>query len=399
MNSLGERIYNLRIKGGLSQGKLADSLGVSRQTISKWENDQSIPELERLLAMSEIFGVSVDYIVKGEEDSEVCGEKENPVSAEKEQERKTVIINPTKNYLSGIAVGVSTIFFFSVLSNTVSLFSNFLNGYAGSNLFSLLAGTAVNLFAIASLMSLNMNLVFISCVARVLLTSFELFSDGTEILSVVSAAAYGIIAFMCMRADKRNAKPLCISAISLFVLYDVLYLGLTAYNFYTVASFTAWSIITSLLTMIVSMVPMLIFNVGVCTVIYLKANPLPDREVYESTELKKEMYVPLAKHILLTLFTLGIYSAIWICKITEGLNRDGVNEKQKGFRKLLLCTLVPFYRIYWYYAQSKRLQKLMENEGRKTDSFAAVAVILALFLPLAVPSLYLQMKVNEFAEA
>ncbi len=65
MTSIGERIYDLRNRNNMSQGNLADKLDVSRQTISKWENNICLPEAEKLLQLSEIFGVSIDYILKG----------------------------------------------------------------------------------------------------------------------------------------------------------------------------------------------------------------------------------------------------------------------------------------------------------------------------------------------
>ena len=64
---LGERIYRLRTEKQLSQGELAEMLEVSRQSISKWENNSAVPELEKLLRLSEIFEVSLDELVKGEE--------------------------------------------------------------------------------------------------------------------------------------------------------------------------------------------------------------------------------------------------------------------------------------------------------------------------------------------
>ncbi len=60
---LGERVYELRRRNGLSQGELANELNVSRQSVSKWENGQSSPEIENLIAMSPIFHVSVDEII------------------------------------------------------------------------------------------------------------------------------------------------------------------------------------------------------------------------------------------------------------------------------------------------------------------------------------------------
>lgn len=65
MNSIGERIYELRKQNNLSQGDLAEKLDVSRQTVSKWENNSSLPELEKIISLSEIFSVTTDFIIKG----------------------------------------------------------------------------------------------------------------------------------------------------------------------------------------------------------------------------------------------------------------------------------------------------------------------------------------------
>lgn len=64
--SLGENIYKLRTDRRMSQGDLADALEVSRQSVSKWENDSAVPELEKLVKMSRLFGISLDELVSGE---------------------------------------------------------------------------------------------------------------------------------------------------------------------------------------------------------------------------------------------------------------------------------------------------------------------------------------------
>lgn len=61
--TLGERIQQLRKSVGLSQEQLADMAGVSRQAISKWETDQSAPEIEKLLSLSKVFSVSTDELL------------------------------------------------------------------------------------------------------------------------------------------------------------------------------------------------------------------------------------------------------------------------------------------------------------------------------------------------
>lgn len=63
--TFGERICRLRTARGLSQEELAAELQVSRQSVSKWETGGSVPELDKLLRLSEVFGVTLDELVKG----------------------------------------------------------------------------------------------------------------------------------------------------------------------------------------------------------------------------------------------------------------------------------------------------------------------------------------------
>lgn len=65
---LSEKLYRLRKGSGLSQEQLAEQLKVSRQAISKWESGVSIPESEKLIAISEYFNVSLDYLLKEQND-------------------------------------------------------------------------------------------------------------------------------------------------------------------------------------------------------------------------------------------------------------------------------------------------------------------------------------------
>ena len=67
---LGENIYRHRTECGLSQGALAEALEVSRQSVSKWENNSAMPELDKLIRMSKLFQISLDQLVFGEENAE-----------------------------------------------------------------------------------------------------------------------------------------------------------------------------------------------------------------------------------------------------------------------------------------------------------------------------------------
>ena len=68
--TFAEKLQKLRKQNGLSQEQLAEKLNVSRQAVSKWESEQSIPDLEKVILMSNYFGVTTDYILKGIEPTE-----------------------------------------------------------------------------------------------------------------------------------------------------------------------------------------------------------------------------------------------------------------------------------------------------------------------------------------
>lgn len=61
-NDLADKITEERKKNGWSQEELANQLGVSRQAVSKWESAGAVPDLQRILQLSELFGVSTDYL-------------------------------------------------------------------------------------------------------------------------------------------------------------------------------------------------------------------------------------------------------------------------------------------------------------------------------------------------
>lgn len=81
--TLGERICQFRTAKNLSQGDLAEALDVSRQSVSKWETDTSVPELDKLVKLCDLFNVSLDELVRG---MEVSGEGADAAGADR---RKT----------------------------------------------------------------------------------------------------------------------------------------------------------------------------------------------------------------------------------------------------------------------------------------------------------------------
>lgn len=76
--TLAEKILELRTAQGLSQGDLAERLEVSRQSVSKWETNQSVPDLDKIIKLADLFGVSVDELVR--ENAQPKAEAEQPPS-------------------------------------------------------------------------------------------------------------------------------------------------------------------------------------------------------------------------------------------------------------------------------------------------------------------------------
>ncbi|MDE7360854.1 MAG: helix-turn-helix domain-containing protein [Oscillospiraceae bacterium] len=71
-----DKLIRLRKKSGMSQEELAEKMNVSRQSVSKWEGAQSVPDLEKILQLSKLFGVTIDYLLKDELEDEEFVEKD-----------------------------------------------------------------------------------------------------------------------------------------------------------------------------------------------------------------------------------------------------------------------------------------------------------------------------------
>lgn len=414
MNSLGERLYTLRTNRDMSQGDLAEKLNVSRQTVSKWENNMSIPELDKIISLSEVFGVSVDYIVKGQEDipAPIVSEKIKDAdcdSADEPSPIRMIRVDPTKKIVVGLSVAAGIINIIPLILGVVQRISIFMTSPGLSAqleswpefIFSVILGLLLSI----ALFSQNEKFVaaVLSLRAVLSLTVFADILSGQFILNFISASAVlgavagVLVAVGYITAKKSSAKFYLGSIISIRVIAFILSFAnsyidiLKIYNagvlngILSAVSMTKWYWVT------------LFVNIVIALLVYYKANPKPSYEVPESTYPEhSDMYVGIIKHVLLSLFTFGVYNCIWTYKITENLNA-GNNEKQSGAKKLLLCIFVPFYRLYWYYNQSKRLENLMKAKDERSSDFAVVTLILAVFVPIVAASAFLQVKANEYA--
>ena len=108
---LGEKIALLRKKNNYSQEDLANELGISRQSVSKWESGNSIPDLDKIIKMSSLFGVSTDYLLKDELEEATPSESDEVI-----EEGKTVSLEEANRFLE------ATPQFAGKLSFAISLF-------------------------------------------------------------------------------------------------------------------------------------------------------------------------------------------------------------------------------------------------------------------------------------
>lgn len=108
-------------------------------------------------------------------------------------------------------------------------------------------------------------------------------------------------------------------------------------------------------------------------------------------------YCGLVKHILLLLFTFGIWYLIWIYRMTGYLNCVEDEEPRNPTTKLLLCMFVPFYSIYWVYKSALRIDKLAAAKGISSD-LSTLCLILAIFVGI-IPPILMQDKVNAIVTA
>lgn len=103
--NLAEKIMKHRKQKGWSQEELAEQLDISRQSVSKWESSASIPDLDKIIRLSEIFGVSTDYLLKDEieETADTQEAEENDKDREEEKEkRRRVSLEEAKIYMETV---------------------------------------------------------------------------------------------------------------------------------------------------------------------------------------------------------------------------------------------------------------------------------------------------------
>lgn len=123
--SVSKQLIHLRNVKGISQEELASLMNVTRQAVSKWETDQALPDSEKIIRLSEIFGVTTDYLLKGKETDpmDIYSQHDSKAGADMSAEVSEILDNvhqmsKTKRYLIGAGLFLSA---FAVLIGIIFL--------------------------------------------------------------------------------------------------------------------------------------------------------------------------------------------------------------------------------------------------------------------------------------
>lgn len=131
---------------------------------------------------------------------------------------------------------------------------------------------------------------------------------------------------------------------------------------------------------------------------YIYPEGKPKKEVKRANGTAAEAgdgYIGMAKHVLLLLFTFGVWLYIWIWRTTQYTNRAPGEEERNPTKKMLLCMFVPFYSIFWTYKTAQRIDAIAKTRGMSSE-IATPCLVLAIFVGI-VPPILMQDKINAIA--
>lgn len=137
VNNLGERLYKLRKNIKLSQEEVAEKLNVTRQTVSKWETDQSMPDLDKVAPLCELYGITPNELFIELKDKEISKNTESRDDLEDERFK-------TGKKAKGIAISVG-LFFLSVTWIMIAIPVMNMNPIVASSIFLLICGIATGI--------------------------------------------------------------------------------------------------------------------------------------------------------------------------------------------------------------------------------------------------------------
>ncbi|MCM1330073.1 MAG: helix-turn-helix domain-containing protein [Ruminococcus sp.] len=226
---LADKIIELRKKNGLSQEELAEKVNVSRQSVSKWEGAQSIPDLDKILALSKIFGVSTDYLLKDD-----CEAEETVPADEGESALRRVSMEEANRFLRinenrapktafGVALCILSPIALIVLAGISDFRPDFFGSFTLSENFAGGIGVAVLLTIIA-------------CAAVIFLMSGQALKDFEYLEKDGIDTSYGVSGMVKERREaysQRHTKSLILGTVICILSVIPLFLSAITDNDFT----------------------------------------------------------------------------------------------------------------------------------------------------------------------
>ena len=241
---------------------------------------------------------------------------------------------------------------------------------------------------------------------------FERLSPIDKILNILSILGYLLAALICLvnLTDMlpQLKKPLSglwfVPSILIFCqsLYYFVSILVVALEYFDVGyfSYSLWDLLLGLLFVLGDLLALLwathpdgLRTAAPASVSYSQ----PDGTPGQAPDVMPEAYCGMAKHILLLLFTFGIWPLIWVYRMTRYTNAVKDEPERNPTTKLLLCMFIPFYSIYWTYKTAQRIDKLAAAKSVSSD-IATLCLILEFFIPI-VPMILMQDKLNSVVTA
>ena len=183
MSSLGERLLNLRKEKKLSQEELADKLNVTRQTISKWETDQSMPDFDKIVPLCELYGITPNELFIELNGDNISKNDKSVYDLEEEKLR-------TSKKAKGIALSV-VLYFLGVVWTMITIPVMNMNPIVASAIFLLICGVATGI------------IIYVGIRYKKIITSKEeqtndLRKQISQVVAIIVTILYLIISFSTM---------------------------------------------------------------------------------------------------------------------------------------------------------------------------------------------------------
>lgn len=278
--------------------------------------------------------------------------------------------------------------------NLINNFSVLASGYGGA-IVSVFFNVVWIAFSVIILMK-KRDIVALGSMAFVTLMELVFYGFNFSFLAMLALTAMAVVTYEqnLIKIDteklKEIAKKLFFVPAVLFAIYEVIWWIRTFSLGYHSLSFI------SVVMNILGVVAFLLMGMWI-------VNPYEDEKMVVNNGVQNtssnaecceaEGYVKLLNHVLLLLFTCGVWAIIWVYRTTKFLNNAPDVEQYNPTTKLLLCLFVPFYQLYWLYKHGQRIDKLSGSKGIASSGTDTLCLILGIFIPL-VAYIIMQDRIN-----